>query len=314
MIAAYAEKLGLPEPLDGLRVGERPEPDPPAGWEVVEVRAASLNHHDLWTLKGVVGVPFEPPVILGCDAAGVDSTGREVVVHAVVAEGEDFRMLTDGIDGSFAPLLAVPSRNLVPKPLSLSFEEATCLPTAWLTAWRMLFTKARLQPGQRVLVQGATGGVSTAAVMLAAAAGIHVTVTSRREEALDQARQLGAHEAIPTGQRLAERVDAVIETVGKATWGHSLKSVVNGGRVVVAGTTSGADPSADLGRVFWREIEVLGSMMGTLAELRKLCAFVEHAGIRPPVSQVYDGIEAVPEALAALDRGEQFGKLVVRVA
>jgi NADPH:quinone reductase-like Zn-dependent oxidoreductase len=314
MIAAYAEKLGLPEPLDGLVVGERPDPEPPPGWEVIDVRAATLNHHDLWTLKGVVGVPFEPPLILGCDAAGVTADGREVVVHSVISEGDDFRMLTDGIDGSFAPKLAIPSVNLIPKPESLSFAEAACLPTAWLTAYRMLFTKGGLEPGQRVLVQGATGGVSTAAVMLAAAAGIHVTVTSRREEALERAKELGAHEAVSSGARLPYRVDVVIETVGKATWSHSLRSLAYGGKVVVAGATTGGDAGADLNRVFWRELQVLGSMMGTAAELRRLVAFVEHKGIKPPISQAYDGVEAVPEAMAAFERGEQFGKLVINIS
>jgi NADPH:quinone reductase-like Zn-dependent oxidoreductase len=312
VIAAYADKLGLPDFLHGLVVGERPEPQPRPGWEVVEVRAASVNPHDLWTLKGVVGVPFEPPVILGCDGAGVAADGREVVFFPVIAEGEGFRMLTDGIDGTFAPRVALPSANLVSKPASLSFEEAAGLGTAWLTAWRMLFTKARLRPGERVLVQGASGGVSTAATMLASAAGAHVTVTSRREELLERAREIGALDAVLTGSRLPRRVDVVIETVGKATWEHSMKSLAPDGRLVVSGATTGADPPADLNRLFFREITVYGSTMGTLAEMRQVCAFVEHAGLHPPVSRVYDGVESVPEAMRALDAGEQFGKLVIR--
>ena len=312
MIAAYAAKLGLPDFLDGLVVGERPEPEPGPGWEVVNVKAASLNPHDLWTLKGVVGVPFEPPVILGCDGAGVTADGREVVFHPVIAEGQGFRMLTDGVDGTFAPRVALPSANLVPKPSNLSFEEAAGLGTAWLTAWRMLFTKARLRPGERVLVQGASGGVSTAATMLASAAGAHVTVTSRKEELLERAREIGAHEAVPTGSRLPKRVDVVIETVGQATWEHSMKSLAQSGRLVIAGATSGANPPADLNRLFYREISILGSTMGTLAEFRQVLAFVEHADLHPPVSRVYDGVESVPEAMRALDAGEQFGKLVIR--
>ena len=314
MLAAYANALGLPDPLDGFAVGERPAPHAPDGWEVVELRAATLNHHDLWTLQGVVGVPFEPPVILGCDGSGVTADGREIVIYPVLGLGEQFRMLTDGIDGTFATHVAIPSGNLVAKPAHLSFEEAAGLGTAWLTAWRMLFTKGGLREGQRVLVQGATGGVASAAIALAAAAGAHVTATSRSEEGLAYARSTGAHDALLSGARLAERVDVVVETVGAATWSHSLRSLVHGGRVVVSGATSGADASADLQRVFWRELQVLGSMMGTLEEMRALCDFVTARGLRPSVSRVYEGIEAIPGAMKDLADGRQLGKLAVRIA
>jgi NADPH:quinone reductase-like Zn-dependent oxidoreductase len=221
-------------------------------------------------------------------------------------------MLTDGVDGTFAPKLAVPAVNLVPKPANLGFEEAAGLGTAWLTAYRMLFTKAQLRPGERVLVQGASGGVASAAVMLASRAGAHVTVTSRKEDALEKARELGAHDGVLSGERLATRVDVVIETVGEATWSHSMKSLNEGGRIVVAGATSGANPPADLNRVFYRQISVLGSSMGTLEEFKMLCAFVEHADLHPPVSTVYDGVDKVPDAMRALEAGEKFGKLVIR--
>ncbi|HYH49901.1 MAG TPA: zinc-binding dehydrogenase [Acidimicrobiia bacterium] len=315
MIAAYAEKLGLPDFLDGLVIGEYRDPEPPAGWVVAEVKAASLNPHDTWTLKGQIGFPFEPPVVLGCDGAGLSPDGKEVVFYPVIPTPDGgLRMLTDGVDGTFAPRVAVPAENLVPKPANLSFEEAAGLGTAWLTAYRMLFTKAEIKPGERLLIQGASGGVSTAAIMLAAHAGAHVTVTSRKPEALEKARELGAHEGVETGGKLPKRVDVVIETVGEATWGHSMKSLNQGGRIVVAGATTGSRPSADLNRLFYREIAVLGSAMGTLAEFRALCAFVEHADLHPPVSQVYDGVEKVREAMQVLEAGEQFGKLVIRPA
>ncbi len=315
MLAAYAEKLGLPDFLDGLVIGERPEPDPPPGWVVAEVKAATLNPHDIWTLKGQIGFPFEPPVILGCDGAGLAPDGTEVVFYPVVPRPQGgLRMLTDGIDGTFAPRVALPAASLVPKPAHLSFEEAAGLGTAWLTAWRMLFSRARVQPGERVLVQGASGGVSTAAITLASAAGAHVTVTSRKPEALERARALGAHDVIETGGRLSRRVDVVIETVGKATWSHSLKSLDQGGRLVVAGATTGADPSADLNRLFYREISVLGSAMGSLEEFKALCRFMEHADLHPPVSEVYDGVERVPDAMRTMEAGEIFGKLVIRPA
>ena len=315
MIAAYAEKLGLPDFLDGLVIGEYRDPEPPAGWVVAEVKAASLNPHDTWTLKGQIGFPFEPPVVLGCDGAGLSPDGKEVVFYPVIPTPDGgLRMLTDGVDGTFAPRVAVPAENLVPKPANLSFEEAAGLGTAWLTAYRMLFTKAEIKPGERLLIQGASGGVSTAAIMLSAHAGAHVTVTSRKPEALEKARELGAHEGVETGGKLPKRVDVVIETVGEATWGHSMKSLNQGGRIVVAGATTGSRPSADLNRLFYREIAVLGSAMGTLAEFRALCAFVEHADLHPPVSQVYDGVEKVREAMQVLEAGEQFGKLVIRPA
>ncbi len=314
MLAAYAEKFGLPDPIDGFVVGDRPDPVAPPGWEVVEVRAASLNRHDLWTLQGQSPVPFEPPVILGCDAAGVTADGREVVVHALIQDGESFRMLSDGIDGTFAARVAVPSANLVPKPAAIGWEEAACLPTAWLTAYSMLFTKAGLRPGERVLVQGASGGVSTAAIALAAAAGAEVVVTSRSDDALARAREIGASETVPQGGRLSERVDVVIETVGAATRAHSLRAVRPGGRIAVSGATTGGDVSADLQRVMWRELQILGVRMGTIEDLHRLCAFVASAGIHPAISRVYDGVSEAPAAMRELDAGGFFGKLVIRIS
>lgn len=314
MLAATAEKLGLPDPFSGLVVGDRPEPSPPPGWTVASVRTATVNPHDLWTLKGVVGVPFDPPVILGCDGAGTAPDGTEVVFYPVLGRDDGFRMLTDGVDGTFAEKVALPAANLVPKPANLSLAEAAGLGTAWLTAWRMLFTKAQVKPGERVLVQGASGGVSTAAIMLASAAGAHVTVTSRKPEALARATEIGAHDGVETGGRLARRADVVIETVGEATWGHTMRSAGQGARIVVAGATTGGGPPADLNRVFFRELMVLGSAMGTLGEFKAMLAFLEHADIHPPVSKVFDGIRQVPDALRALDDGDMFGKLVIQVS
>lgn len=313
MLAAFAEKMGLPDPLDGIVVGDRPHPVAPPGWVVAEVTAATVNQHDLWTLKGVVAYPFEPPVILGCDGAGVVD-GQAVVFYPVLGLGESFRMLTDGVDGTFAPYVALPAESLAPKPAHLSFEEAAGLGTAWLTAWRMLFTRARIQSGERVLIQGAGGGVSTAAQLLAKAAGARVVVTSRRPEALAKAMELGADEALASGESPSAPVDVVIETVGDATWGHSLRALAQGGRMVVGGFTTGANPPAELQYFGVRELNVMGSAMGTLEEFRALCRFVEEANIRPPVSRVFEGVEQAPEALRALASGEQMGKIVVRIA
>ena len=318
MFAVTAVSADPAAPLDGLRLGDHPDPDPPAGWEVVEVRASSLNHHDVWTLRGVGIDRDRLPIVLGCDAAGVTADGREVLVHAVVgdADGGDETLapgrsiLSEVHDGTFAERVAVPARNLVDKPAGLTFEEAACLPTAWLTAYRMLFTRGELRPGQRVLIQGAGGGVATAAILLARAAGLHVTVTSRDAGKLERARELGAHVGVEAGQRLPERVDAVIETVGEATWSHSLRALEPGGVVVVSGATSGANPPADLNRVFFRQLRVVGSTMGTREELVRLVRFLDATGVRPLI----DAAVPMDQARTAFERmvaGEVFGKLVL---
>lgn len=312
MFAITCTGFSTDDPLSGLTLGERPDPEPPPGWEVVEVRAASLNHHDLWSLKGVGLAEERLPIVLGCDAAGVTGDGREVIVHGVIEPPHDtrFSILSERFDGTFAERVAVPSENLIDKPDSLTWEEAACLPTAWLTAYRMLFTKGEVTPGQRILVQGAGGGVSTALLLLARAAGVHVTVTSRSEDKRERARELGANLTLASGERLPHRVDAVMETVGDATWGHSLRSLVPGGRIVVAGSTSGPNPPAELNRVFYLQLQVIGSTMGTRDELERLVRLLDVSGVRPLVDATYALADA-RDAFARLLEGEQFGKLVL---
>ena len=320
MLAVYAAATSAEDPLSGLEVGERPDPDPPAGWTTVAVRAASLNHHDLWSLRGVGLGEDRLPMILGCDAAGVDEDGNEVIVHSVIGDpgpgGDETldpkrTLLSELHQGTLAERVAVPARNLVPKPAALSFEEAACLPTAWLTAYRMLFARAELKPGQTVLIQGAGGGVATAAVALARAAGARVWVTSRDQRKRERASELGAHAAFETGARLPERVDAVIETVGEATWAHSLRAVRPGGTIVTSGATSGPDPAAELRRVYFLQLRILGSMMGTRAELERLARFCETTGTKPLIDRVLPLSEARAgfETMAA---GEHFGKIVLK--
>lgn len=319
MLAVTATKIDADDPLNGLTVGEAPEPEVPDGWTTVTVKAAALNHHDLWSLKGV-GLPADRlPMILGCDAAGVDEDGNEVIVHSVIGDpdrggGDETldpkrSLLSEAHPGTLAEKVAVPRRNLVPKPAELSFEEAACLPTAWLTAYRMLFDKAGLEPGSSVLVQGAGGGVATAAIALASAAGYRVYATSRSEDKRRRAQELGADLALETGARFPERVDAVIETVGQATWSHSLKSLRPGGRVVVSGATSGQVPPAELNRVFFLQLQVIGSTMGTRDQLERLARFLVKTGVRPPIDRTLP-LSRAREGFAAMRDGDLFGKIV----
>ncbi|ROO50691.1 NADPH:quinone reductase-like Zn-dependent oxidoreductase [Micromonospora sp. Llam0] len=313
MRAVFASTVDADDPLAALRVGELPEPDLPApDWTVVEVRASSLNHHDLWSLRGV-GLPADRlPMILGCDAAGVDDAGNEVVVYPVVPDPADPRgmsILSERYPGTFAARVAVPRSNLIPKPAELSFTEAACLPTAWLTAYRMLSTRGRADQAESVLVQGAGGGVATAAVVLAVALGKRVYATSRGADKRERIAALGAT-ALAPGSRLPERVDVVIETVGAATFDHSMKSAAPGARIVVSGATSGHLPAVDLRRVFAMQLEILGTSMGTPDELRDLLALCAQRGIRPVVDTEY-AFSEVRDAFARLHTGRTFGKLVL---
>jgi NADPH:quinone reductase-like Zn-dependent oxidoreductase len=320
MLAVFASRTDADDPLSALEVGERPDPEPPDGWTTVDVRAASLNHHDLWSLRGV-GLPDDRlPMILGCDAAGVDADGNEVIVHSVIAsdgwrgdETLDPRrtLLSELHQGALAERVAVPRGNLVPKPEAISFEEAACLPTAWLTAYRMLFVKSGVRPGDTVLIQGAGGGVASAAIVLARHAGLRVWVTSRDAAKGEKAKELGAHEAFESGARLPDRVDAVLETVGEATWKHSLRALRPGGTLVVSGSTSGANPPAELQRVFFLQLSVVGSTMGTRDELARLARLCETSGIRPEIDRVL-GLSEARDGFAAMDSGDVFGKIVFR--
>ncbi len=319
MFAVYADSFSSEDPLQGLVVGEQPDPEPPSGWTTVRVKAASLNHHDLWSLRGV-GLKQEAlPMILGCDAAGYDEDGNEVVVHAVISDpswrGDETldprrSLLSERYPGTFADKVMVPASNVVAKPESMSFEEAACLPTAWLTAYRMLFTQGGLKPGDTVLVQGAGGGVATALITLARAGGLRVWATSRHEAKRARALELGAHEVFESGTRLPGRVDGVMETVGKATWSHSVKALRPGGVIVVSGTTSGPDvEDAGLTRVFFLQLRIVGSTMGNRAELASLVQLLDSTGTKPLVDRVLP-MEQAQDGFEAMAQGDLFGKIV----
>ncbi len=319
MFAVYANEFSSDDPLSGLVVGERPDPVAPAGWTTVTVKAASLNHHDLWSLRGV-GLKQEAlPMILGCDAAGIDEDGNEVVVHAVISDpdwtGDETldpsrSLLSERHQGTFADKVIVPRRNVVPKPASMSFEEAACLPTAWLTAYRMLFTQGGLKAGDTVLVQGAGGGVATALITLARAGGLRVLATSRDEAKRARALEIGAHEVFESGARLPIKVDAVMETVGRATWSHSIRALRPGGAIVISGTTSGPKlDDAELTRIFFLQLKVIGSTMGNSTELASLVRMLDSTGARPLIDRVLPMTEA-REGFEAMAAGDLFGKVV----
>ncbi|MFF3669169.1 zinc-binding dehydrogenase [Microtetraspora malaysiensis] len=320
MFAVTATQTDPDNPLKGLTLGERPDPTVPDGWTTVTVKAAALNRHDLWTLKGVGVRQDRLPIILGCDASGLDENGNEVIVHSVIGtpvngdETLDPRrsLLSEVHDGTFAEKVAVPKRNLVPKPAAISFEEAACLPTAWLTAYRMLFDKAALEPGSTVLVQGAGGGVATALIALGRAGGFRIWATSRSEEKRARALELGADQVFESGARLPERVDAVMESVGAATWDHSLSSLRPGGRIVICGATSGLVAPTQLAQVFFLQRSIIGSTMGTREQLARLAVFLEQTGVRPIIDRVLSLTQA-EEGFAAMHEGDVFGKIVFTV-
>jgi NADPH:quinone reductase-like Zn-dependent oxidoreductase len=318
MFAVYAAEPNPAAPLAALVVGERPDPEIPDGSVAVRVEAASLNMHDLWTLRGV-GIKREQfPMILGCDGAGRLDDGTEVVIYPVIGDpavaGDETldpkrTLLTERLQGTFADVCVVPARNIVPRPTGLTAAQAAVMGTAWLTAYRMLFVKSGLRPGQTMLVQGASGGVSTALIQLGRAAGLQVWVTGRTEEKRALASKLGAHATYPSGERLPERVDAVFETVGDATWAHSMRALKPGGVIVISGATSGPNPGADLQRLFFLQLQVIGSTMGTRAELANLLTFVTNAGIAPQIGLELP-LEQAEEGFRALAAGETGGKIV----
>ncbi len=348
MRALYATKTGGDDPIANIEIGERPTPVPKAGEVRVRMQAATLNRHDLFTLRGIVGYPITLPRILGCDGAGIVDTygpdrpagtpdpGAEVVLYPVTFCGEceachgddpmlcrSWTLLSDGpLDGTFAEYVVLPALHVIPKPQLLSDVEAAAIGVSMLTAYRMLFVKAALRPGQSVLVQAVGGGVGTAAVALATAAGINVIASSRSEPKLKIAQKLGARETVLAGKDAAKAilhltagngVDAVIETVGEATWGTSLRAVRQGGCVVVAGATSGPNPPADLSRIFWRQLRILGSSMGTLPEFLALLRFITSKNIKPVIESTYLLSEG-REAFKRLADDNHTGKIGLRIA
>jgi NADPH:quinone reductase-like Zn-dependent oxidoreductase len=326
--AVYEEPLG---PV-GVRVRDLPRTEPEPGAVAIEIRAASINHLDLWMAHGAQRV--KPPRVIAADGAGVvRASGEEVVVYPVSCcwecewcrRGENVRCLKFGVigehtDGTACELFHVDARNVYPKPKSMSWTEAAAFPLTFLTAWRMLATRARLRPGETVLVVGAGGGVATAAIRIATHLGARVFATSRSEAKRKRALEIGAEAAFDSadfskGVREASGgagVDVVVDSVGPATLAESMRSVAQSGRIVICGSTSGVKAEIGMPRVFWGQLDILGSTMGNASEFEAVLAALDE-GMRPVVDMVYP-LDEVQRALARLDAAEQFGKVVMSVS
>jgi zinc-binding alcohol dehydrogenase/oxidoreductase len=312
-----------------LRYEDVPDPQVGPGEVLIRLRAASLNHLDLWVRQGRPSVP--KPRILGADGAGIVEAlgqgsdgfqvGERVVINPGLAHGSHTTVLGEHTDGTHAELVSVPGSNVYPVPDELSFEEAAAFPLVFLTAYRMLVTKAALAEGEWVLIWGAGGGVGTAAFAIAQALGARTVVTSSSDEKLAKLRELGADAAINQGDAdvaafvkevTGGGADIVIEHVGEATWAGSLQAARPGGRIVVCGATSGPNPPAALHRVWWKELVILGSTMGTKEDFEGAYELVATGRARPIVDRVFPLAEAAA-AHEHLERGEQLGKVVLTI-
>lgn len=331
---------------DVLGVADVPAPSAAAGEVVVAVRAAALNHLDIWVRKGRPGLALRFPHVLGSDASGVVAQvgagveglrpGEEVMLYPGLACGRcefcrrgeasecpSFGILGLSRPGTFAERVAVPAECVYPKPAHLDFAEAAALCLAHLTAFRMLATRARLRPGETVLIHGIGGGVALAALQIAKLAAARVIVTSSSDEKLQRAMQLGADFAINyrdepdvaqavrglTGGRGA---DVVVDTVGAATWPIDLAAVRRGGRIVLCGVTTGAVAETPLSLLYWNQLTILGSTMGSYEDFRLMVSAVAAAGLKPVIDRILPLAEG-PAAQARMESGDQFGKIVLRM-
>jgi NADPH:quinone reductase-like Zn-dependent oxidoreductase len=303
-----------------LRYEEAPDPEPRDGEVLVELRAASLNHLDVWIRKGLPSVP--KPRILGADGAGVIAgTDERVVINPGILEDGAMHIVGETRDGTHAELIAVPRDYVHPIPGDLTFEEAAAFPLVFETAYRMLVPRARLQEGEWVLVWGIGGGVATAALSIAKALGAHVVVTSSSDEKLERAKELGADAVVnhATGDVVATVKEVtgggahvVVDDVGEATWKRTLDAARPEGRVVVCGATTGPNPPAALHRLWWKQLSVLGSTMGTPDDFRGVLDLMDAGKARPVVDRVYPLAEA-RAAHERLEAGDQLGKIVLSI-
>ena len=305
---------------DVLRYEDAPDPEPREGEVLVELRAASLNHLDVWIRKGLPSVP--KPRILGADGAGVIAgTDERVVINPGIMENGKMHIVGETMDGTHAELIALPRHSLHPIPAGLSFEEAAAFPLVFETAYRMLVPRAQLQAGEWVLIWGIGGGVATAALSIAKALGAHVVVTSSTDEKLERATELGADATVnhKTGDVVARVKDVtgggahvVIDDVGEATWKRTLDAARPEGRIVVCGATTGPNPPAALHRVWWKQLSILGSTMGTPNDFKGAYDLIAAGKAKPVVDMVFPLAEA-RAAHERLEAAEQLGKIVLSI-
>ena len=305
-----------------LRYEDAPDPKPGPSEVLVSLRAASLNHLDLWIRKGLPSVP--KPRILGADGAGIrEDTGEPVVINPGLEHGDRILVVGEHMDGTHAELVAIPEANVYPLPDGLSFEEAAAFPLVFETAYRLLVTKADLREDEWVLLWGIGSGVGTAGLAIAKALGAQALVTSSSDEKLERARGLGADATVNHAEGDVTAavkevtggagVDVVLEHVGEATWQRSLQAARPGGRIVVCGATSGPNPPAALHRVWWKQLTIYGSTMGTKEDFEGAYDLIATGRARP----VIDSVVPLAEARAAHERmeaGAQFGKIVLRIS
>jgi NADPH:quinone reductase-like Zn-dependent oxidoreductase len=330
-----------------LKVEEVSEPKPAANEVVIKVRSAALNHLDIWVRKGRPGQKIPMPLILGSDAAGVIiekgadthgvNIGDEVVLYPGLScgcceycrRGEQSECATFGIigmnrAGTFAERVAVPFENVWPKPAHLDFNEAAALTLAYLTAWRMLINRAGLKPGETVLIHGIGGGVALACLQVAKLVDAMVIITSSSDEKIEKAKGLGAdyginyHATANISEAVKELtknrgVDIVVDTVGAATWPVNFEVVKKAGRIVLCGVTGGPACNTNLQALYWNQLTVLGSTLGSYEDLRQMLNAVASAKLKPIVDSVYP-LEKAPEAIAKMEKAEQFGKIVLNIS
>jgi NADPH:quinone reductase-like Zn-dependent oxidoreductase len=303
-----------------LRYEEAPDPVPDAGQVLIQLRAASLNHLDLWVRKGLPSVP--KPRILGADGAGIRAdTGERVVINPGLEHGDRITVIGEHMDGTHAELIAVPETNVYAIPDSLSFEEAAAFPLVYETAWRMLVTKAALQSEEWVLIWGIGGGVATAALAIVKALGARAIVTSSSDEKLARAAELGADATVNhAGNDVAPRVKeatgggahVVVETVGADTWTTSLSVARPAGRICVCGATSGPNPPASLHRIWWKQLTVYGSTMGRQTDFEAVLDLVVSGRAKPVIDSVFP-LSETRAAHERLESGGQLGKVVLTI-
>jgi NADPH:quinone reductase-like Zn-dependent oxidoreductase len=299
-----------------LRYEDAPDPEPGPGEVLVELRAASLNRLDLWIRKGLPSVP--KPRILGADGAGLVD-GRRVLINPGIEHGDRITVIGEHMDGTHAELIAVPESNVYPIPDGMSFEEAAAFPLVYVTAYRMLVTRAGLRRGEWVLVWGVGGGVGTAANAIARALGARTIVTSRSDEKLAafEADAKVNHESGDVVEAVKEATggagaDVVVEHIGEATWQRSLQAARTGGRIAVCGATSGPNPPAALHRIWWKQLTILGSTMGTKEDFEAVYDLVASGRVKPIVDEVFPLAEA-RAAHERMEAGEHVGKIVLSI-